>query len=157
MRENRFSIGSAALLAAWLGAGPAQAACECPPLSLDQRIADSAYIFSGKPLMFAQIPPGDSPFHSESSLEAPGGIQNDIVTMFSVDIVWKGQPQRRIKVRRSPGACAADFKVDESAIVFARADQAGILWTGLCSGDAVKGDEHYETLKADLTDRLKFN
>jgi hypothetical protein len=157
MRKILVSIGSGAAFVVSLTAGPAQAACECPPLSLDQRIADSIYIFSGRPLMFAQIPPGGSPFHSESSMESPGGVQNDIVTMFQVDFVWKGEAQRRIKVRRSPGACAADFKVDESAIVFARADESGILWTGICSGDAVKGDEHYESLKADLTDRLKFN
>ncbi|MDB5392657.1 MAG: hypothetical protein JWM91_163 [Rhodospirillales bacterium] len=158
MSKGLVSIGLAAVaFAVFPVDGLARAACECPQTSLDERIAASVYIFSGKPLMFAQIPPGASPFHSEGSMEIPGGVPNDIVTIFQVDTVWKGAAQRRIKVRRSPRSCASDFKVDEAAIVFVQADSAGVLWTGVCSGDAVKGDEHYDLLKADLTGRLKYN
>jgi hypothetical protein len=158
MRKGLVSIGMTAMVCVVLSGGAgAHAACECPPASLDERIAGAVYIFGGKPLMFAQIPPGTSPFHSESSMEVPGGVPNDIVTMFQVDTVWKGETLRRIKVRRSPGACATNFQLDESVIVFAQADAAGVLWTGMCSGDAVRGDARYDALKADLTDRLKYN
>jgi hypothetical protein len=158
MHRSLVSIGSAAMVfTALSGGGAARATCECPQVSLDERIAASAYIFSGKPLIFAQIPQGASPFHSENSMEIPGGVPNDIVTLFQVDTVWKGGTLQRIKVRRSPDACAADFKVDQTAIVFVQADNAGVLWTGICSGDAVKGDERYDLLKAELTARLKFN
>ena len=156
MRKSLVSIGVAAVLLS-LTATRAHAACECPPASLEERIAGAVYIFSGKPLMFAQIPPGNSPFHSESSIEVPGGVPNDIVTMFQVDRVWKGEALRRIMVRRSPAACAANFQLDETVIVFAQSDRSGVLWTSACSGDAVKGDDRYEALISDLTDRLNYN
>ena len=73
-------------------------------------------------------------------MESPGGVANDIVIIFQVDTVWKGSALGRIKVRRVQGACMADFRVDETAIVFAQADSAGILSTGVCSGNVVKGD-----------------
>lgn len=158
MRKTLVSIGpAAAACAALFIAGLAHAACECPPATLDDHIASAIYIFSGRPLIFAQIPPGTSPFHSESVLQAPGSVPNDIVTIFQVDTVWKGAAQRRIKVRRSQSACAVDFRVDDTAIVFVQADSSGVLWTGACSGDAIKGDDRYEALKSALTSRLKYD
>ena len=158
MRKSLVSIGLAAMaFALLLGGGTVRAACECPQVSLDERIAGSAVIFSGKPLMFAQIPPGSSPFHSEQSMETPGGVQNDVITLFAVETVWKGVPTRRIKVRHDRSACGADFNPDVPVIVFAEADQAGVLWTRLCSGNAASGDAGFEDLKQGLTNRLRYN
>jgi hypothetical protein len=154
------SLGSVGLLVVVLGVLPwdaARAACECPKNSLDEQIASSVVIFAGKPLMFAQIPEGASPFHSEQSLETPGGVKNDTITLFQVDTVWKGGAMRRIKVRNDHGACGADFKPDVPVIVFAEADSSGVLWTRLCSGNATLGDARYDALKQDLTNRLRYN
>ena len=148
---------TATVLAGLLLGGRAHAACECPPASLDERIAGSAVIFAGKPLMFAQIPSGSSPFHSEQSIESPNPMQYDVITLFAVDTVWKGEPTHRIKVRHERGDCSADFKPDVSVIVFAQADQSGVLWTRLCSGNAAVGDTGYDDLKQVLTDRLRYN
>jgi hypothetical protein len=156
MRGSLGSIGLA--MAAVLACGAAHAAdCQCPEISLDEQIAGSVVIFAGKPLMFAQIPEGNSPFHSEQSLETPGGVKNDTITLFEVDTVWKGAPVHRIKVRNEHGACSPEFKPDVSVIVFAAADPFGVLWTRTCSGNAAMGDARYETLKQDLTNRLRYN
>ncbi len=157
MRKRFVSIGLAAVVYAVISGGQALAACDCPDLSLDERIAGSAVIFSGKPLMFAQIPAGSSPFHSEQSIEAPGGVQYDVITLFQVDTVWKGEPTRRIKVRHDRSACSVDFKPNAPVIVFAEADSTGVLWTRLCSGNSASGDAGYEDLKQGLTNRLRYN
>jgi len=156
MRESLGSIGLAMLLVL-AGGGVARAECQCPTATLDEQIAGSVVIFAGKPLMFAQIPEGASPFHSEQTLETPGGVKNDTITLFQVDTVWKGAPVHRIKVRSDRGACSADFKPDVPVIVFAVADTAGVLWTRGCSGNAAMGDARYEVLKQDLTNRLRYN
>ena len=157
----RGSLGSAGLwmvaVVAVLCGGIASADCDCPKHSLDEQIAGSVVIFAGRPLMFAQIPEGASPFHSEQSLETPGGVKNDTVTLFQVETVWKGGTMRRIKVRNDHGACGAAFKPDVPVIVFAEADSSGVLWTRLCSGNAALGDGRYEALKQDLTNRLRYN
>jgi hypothetical protein len=157
----RKSLGSVGLLATALAVlscgGMARADCDCPKNSLDEQIAGSVVIFAGKPLMYAQIPEGASPFHSEQSLETPGGVKNDTITLFEVDTVWKGGAMRRVKVRNDHGACGADFKPDVPVIVFAEADPSGVLWTRLCSGNATLGDARYEALKQDLTNRLRYN
>jgi hypothetical protein len=157
MRKSLGSIGLAAMVFAGLTGTAARAACDCPKSTLDERIAGSMVIFAGKPLMFAQIPQGGSPFHSEQSLEAPGTVKNDTVTLFQVDTVWKGGSAHRIRVRNDHGACGADFKLDVPVIVFAEADPSGVLWTRLCSGNAALGDAGYEALKQDLTNRLRYN
>jgi hypothetical protein len=156
MRKNLGSFVFAVSVAMACG-GVAQADCLCPELSLDEQIAGSVVIFAGKPLMFAQIPEGASPFHSEQTLETPGGVKNDTVTLFQVDTVWKGAPVHRIKVRSDHSACSADFKPDVPVIVFAKADPAGVLWTRSCSGNAAMGDTRYEALKQNLTNRLRYN
>jgi hypothetical protein len=154
----RIRLGLTGLaLAACLGAGRAHADCACPAASLDERIESAAVIFSGKPLMSAQIPTGSSPFHSEQSIEQPGGLQYDTITLFQVDTVWKGKPVQRIKVRHERDDCAADFHADVPVIVFAVADPAGILWTRACSGTAVSGEDGYDALKQSLTNRLRYN
>jgi len=114
-------------------------------------------IFAGKPLMFAQIPSGGSPFHSEQSMEKMGRGDNDVVIMFDVDTVWKGQPVHRIKVRHERGECMPDFQIDVPVVVFAQIDPAGIYWTKLCSGNAATGEAGYDDLKTVLTSRLRFN
>jgi len=158
MRKSLGSVGVAMAAFAMLScAGMARAECECPQSSLDEQIAGSVVIFAGKPLMFAQIPEGASPFHSEQSFETPGGVKNDTITLFEVDTVWKGGAMRRIKVRADHGACGTDFKPDIPVIVFAEADPAGVLWTRLCSGNAALGDTRYDALKQDLTNRLRYN
>ena len=156
MRKSLGSIVFATAVALACG-GTARADCECPDISLDEQIAGSVVIFAGKPVMFAQIPEGMSPFHSEQSLETPGGIKNDTITLFQVDTVWKGASTRRIKVRSVQGACAVNFKPDVPAIVFAVADPTGVLWTRICNGNAVMGDGRYEALKQNLTNRLRYN
>jgi hypothetical protein len=155
----RKSLGSIviAMAAVLACGGAARADCQCPETSLDEQIAGSVVIFAGKPLMFAQIPEGLSPFHSEQTLETPGGVKNDTITLFQVDTVWKGAAVHRIKVRSDHGACGAEFKPDVPAIVFAVADPAGVLWTRICNGNAVMGDARYEALKQDLTNRLRYN
>jgi hypothetical protein len=158
MRKSLGSVGFwIAAFAAFTCGGTARAACQCPQSSLDEQIASSVVIFAGKPLMFAQIPEGASPFHSEQSLETPGGVKKDTITLFQVDTVWKGGAMRRIKVRNDHGDCGADFKPDVPVIVFAEADPSGVLWTRLCSGNAAMGDGRYEALKQDLTNRLRYN
>jgi hypothetical protein len=152
----RKRLSSMALVGA-LSAGAAHANCSCPPATLDDHIAGASVIFAGKPLMFAQIPAGSSPFHSEQSMESMGRSQNDVVVMFNVETVWKGQPAHRIKVRHERGDCVPDFKLDVPVIVFAQADPSGILWTKLCSGNAVTGDAGYDALRTALTGRLRFN
>lgn len=156
MRRSLGSIGLG-LTAALVLAGTSRADCECPEASLDEEIAGSVVIFAGRPLMSAQIPQGSSPFHSEQSLETPGTVKNDIVTLFQVETVWKGAQVHRIKVRSDQGACSPQFKPDFSVIVFAVADSAGVLWTRSCSGNATMGDARYETLKQDLTLRLRYD
>lgn len=157
MRKSLGSIGLATLVIG-LSCNAAHAGCECPKMTLDERIAGSVAIFAGKPLMFAQIPQGASPFHSEQSMEAPGTVKNDTVTLFQVDTVWKGEATHRIKVRNDHGDCGADFKPDVPVIVFAEADPStGVLWTRLCSGNAALGEAGYEALKQDLTNRLRYN
>ena len=158
MRKRLGSVGVAmAAFAALSCAGAAQAECPCPHSTLDEQIAGSVVIFAGKPLMWAQIPEGESPFHSEQTLETPGGVKNDTITLFEVDTVWKGGTMRRIKVRNDHGACGADIKPDIPVIVFAEADPSGVLWTRFCSGNAALGDARYEALKQDLTNRLRYN
>jgi hypothetical protein len=152
----RKSLGSMALVAA-LAAGAAHADCSCPSATLDDHIAGASVIFAGKPLMFAQIPAGTSPFHSEQSMESMGRSQNNVVVMFDVETVWKGQSAHRIKVRHERGDCVPDFKLDVPVIVFAQADLSGILWTKLCSGNAATGDAGYDELRAALTSRLRYN
>ena len=154
MRKGLGSIGFAIALAA---AGAAHAGCACPPASLDDHIAGATVIFAGKPLMFAQIPSGGSPFHSEQSMEKMGRGDNDVVIMFDVDTVWKGQPVHRIKVRHERGECTPDFQIDVPVVVFAQVDPAGIYWTKLCSGNAATGEAGYDELKTVLTSRLRFN
>ena len=156
MRESLGSIGLAMLAVLVLG-GTSRADCECPEATLDQQIAGSVVIFAGKPLMSAQIPQGSSPFHSEQTLETPGGIKNDLVTLFQVDTVWKGTQVHRIKVRNDQGSCSPQFKPDLPVIVFAVADPNGVLWTRACFGNATLGDARYETLKQDLTNRLRYD
>ena len=92
--------------------GAARADCQCPAASLDEEIAGSVVIFAGKPLMSAQIPQGSSPFHSEQTLETPGGVKNDLVTLFQVETMWKGAQVHRIKVRNDQGVCSPQFKPD---------------------------------------------
>jgi hypothetical protein len=157
MRKSLGSIGLGAVIFAELSAGTARAACECPKSTLDERIAGSVMIFAGKPLLFAQIPEGASPFHSEQSMEAPGVVKNDTITLFQIDTVWKGGATHRIKIRNDHSACGADFKLDVPVVVFAEADPSGVLWTRPCSGNAAQGDAGYEALKQDLTNRLRFN
>lgn len=156
MRKSLGSIGFA--VAAFLAfGGISRADCQCPQSSLDEQIAGSVVIFAGKPLMSAQIPQGSSPFHSEQSLETPGGIKNDLVTLFEVETMWKGAQVHRIKVRNDQGVCSPQFKPDIPVIVFAVADPAGVLWTRGCSGNATLGDARYESLKQDLTNRLRYD
>jgi len=143
--------------AALLTAATARADCDCPQVSLDERIAGATVIFSGRPLMNAQIPAGSSPFHSEQSLEQPGGMQYDLITLFQVDTIWKGKATPRIKIRHERGACGADFEPDVPVIVFAEADDTGIFWTRACNGNATSGDGAYETLKQGLTNRIRYN
>jgi hypothetical protein len=152
----RKSLGSIALLAI-LAAGAAHADCHCPNATLDDHISGASMIFAGKPLMFAQIPAGSSPFHSEQSMESMGRSQNDVVIMFDVETVWKGQSSHRIKVRHERGECVPDFKLDVPVVVFAQADSFGILWTKLCSGNAATGDAGYDELRTALTSRLRYN
>jgi hypothetical protein len=156
MRRSLGSMGLAAVAVLVLG-GSAYADCPCPAASLDEQIAGSVVIFAGKPLMSAQIPRGNSPFHSEQTLETPGGVKNDMVTLFQVETMWKGAQVHRIKVRNDQGACSPQFKPDIPVIVFAVADPAGILWTRGCSGNATMGDARYESLKQDLTLRLRYD
>jgi len=156
MRRCLGSIGLAAVAALVLG-GTSRADCQCPAASLDEQIAGSVVIFAGKPLMSAQIPQGSSPFHSEQTLETPGGIKNDLITLFQVETIWKGAQVHRIKVRNDQGACSPQFKPDLPVIVFAIADPAGVLWTRGCSGNATMGDARYDSLKQDLTLRLRYN
>jgi hypothetical protein len=156
MRRSLGSIGLATAAVLVLG-GTSHADCQCPAASLDEQIAGSVVIFAGKPLMSAQIPQGNSPFHSEQSLETPGGVKNDTVTLFQVETVWKGAQVHRIKVRNDQSACSPEFKPDLPVIVFAVADPAGILWTRSCSGNATMGDARYEMLKQDLTLRLRYD
>ena len=153
----RKSLGSIGFIFALAIAGGAHASCACPPASLDDHIADATVIFAGKPLMFAQIPSGGSPFHSEQSMEKMGRGDNDVVIMFDVDTVWKGQPVHRIKVRHERGECTPDFQLDVPVVVFAQVDPAGIYWTKLCSGNAATGEAGYDELKTVLTSRLRFN
>ncbi len=157
MHKSLDSVGIAMAFAMLSCAGIARGECQCPQSSLDEQIAGSVVIFAGKPLMYAQIPEGASPFHSEQSLETPGGVKNDTITLFEVETVWKGGAMRRIKVRNDRGDCGADFKPDVPVIVFAAADPSGVLWTRLCSGNAAMGDARYDSLKQDLTNRLRYN
>ena len=156
MRKSLGSIGLAMLAVLVLG-GTSRADCQCPDASLDEQIAGSVVIFAGKPLMSAQIPQGSSPFHSEQTLETPGGVKNDLVTLFQVETVWKGTQVHRIKVRNDQGVCSPQFKPDLPVIVFAIADPNGVLWTRSCSGNATLGDARYEMLKQDLTNRLRYD
>jgi len=150
-------LGSVGFVSLLLAAGQAFAACECPKASLDDRIGGSAFIFSGRPVISVPIPPGSSPFHSEQSLEAPRAGQNDLVTLFRVDTMWKGEARKMIRVRHEQGECGAVFKTDVPAIIFATSDGNGVLWTWHCSGDAVDGDSAYQGLKESLTNRLHYN
>jgi hypothetical protein len=147
-------MGLAVLL---LTGGRAFAACECPKATLDDRIGGAAFIFSGHPLVSVPIPPGGSPFHSEQSLEAPRDTPNDLVTLFRVDTMWKGEARKTIKVRHAQGECGTLFKPDVAAIIFATADANGILWTWSCSGDAIDGDAAFPALRDTLTNRLRYN
>ena len=136
---------------------PALAECPCPDLTLDDRIAGAMAIFSGQPVMSAPIPGGESPFHSEQSIEAPRAVPNNLVTLFRVQTIWKGEVRKTIKVRHEQGACGASFKADVPVIVFAQKDEAGILWTRACSGNAAQGDVNYDALRDSLTNRLRYN
>jgi hypothetical protein len=135
----------------------ALADCPCPDLTLDDRINGAVTIFGGHPLVSAPIPGGDSPFHSEQSLEAPRAVPNNLVTLFRVETTWKGEVRKTIKVRHEQGACGASFKADVPVIVFAQMDAAGILWTRACGGNAAQGDANYDSLRDSLTNRLRYN
>jgi hypothetical protein len=154
MRGFLGSVGFTGLL---LASGQALAACECPKATLDDRIGSSAFIFSGRPVVSAPIPPGGSPFHSEQTLEAPRAAPNDLVTLFRIDTVWKGEARKTVRVRHEQGECGTEFKTDVPAIIFATSDGNGVLWTWFCSGDAVDGDAVFQGLKETLTNRLHYN
>ena len=94
---------------------------------------------------------GTSPLHQQLSKRV------DIVIMFAVETVWKGQPVHRIKIRHEKGECTPDFHIDVPVVVFAQSDPAGIYWTKLCSGNAATGEPGYDELKSVLTGRLRFN
>jgi len=148
----------AAAIVSVLTAIQAEAACQCPAVSLDQRISDAVFVFIGTPVVSAPVPGGSSPFHSDMTLQGPNGAApNDWVTLFRIDTLWKGETRRTVRVRHEQGECAVSFKEDVRAIVFARADQFGVLWTRMCSGDLLEGEDGYEELKQILTSRLKFN
>ncbi len=154
MRGRLCAVGFAMLL---LVCGRAVAGCECPRATLEDRIGGAAFIFSGRPVISVPIPPGGSPFHSEQTLETPRTTQNDLVTLFRVDEVWKGEARKTVRVRHEQGECGTAFKADIPAIVFATADANGVLWTSFCSGDAVDGDAAFQGLKEGLTNRLRYN
>jgi hypothetical protein len=136
----------------------ALAACQCPGLSLDQRISDATLVFIGKPVVTAPVPGGGSPFHSEMTMQSPhGAIPSDWVTLFRVDTIWKGEGRKTVRVRHEQGECAVSFKEDVPAIVFAQADPSGVFWTRTCSGDLLEGEAGYDELKQVLTSRLKFD
>jgi hypothetical protein len=145
------------LLACLPRAQAALADCPCPNLTLDDRIAGASAIFSGQPLMSVPVPGGDSPFHSEQTLETPRAASSNVVTLFRVDTIWKGEARKTVRVRHARGACGADFKADVPAIVFAQRDADGILWTRACGGNAALGDANYEGLRDGLANRLRFN
>jgi hypothetical protein len=148
----------AVILLACLLRGPtALADCSCPDQTLDDRIAGANAIFSGQPLMSVPVPGGDSPFHSEESLETPRTAPGNLVTLFRVDTIWKGEARKTVRVRHEKGACGADFKADVPVIVFVQKDAAGVLWTRACGGNAALGDANYEGLKDGLANRLRFN
>jgi hypothetical protein len=131
--------------------------CRCPALSLDQRVSDAAYVFIGMPVVTAPVPGGGSPFHSEMALQGPrGDVPNDWVTLFRVETLWKGEARRTVRVRHEQGDCAVAFKEGVAAIVFARVDAFGVLWTRLCSGDVLEGDAGFDDMKQTLTSRLRF-
>lgn len=153
----RLPLYTVCLLAFTAVGGTVRAQCECPSLSLEDRIAGATFIFTGRPMTTAQIPPGASPFHSERSLEQPRTAENDLVTLFRIETVWKGESRRTVRVRHSQGECAARFDADVPIVVFAQADQAGILWTQLCSGDVASGDAGFPGLENALASRLKYN
>jgi hypothetical protein len=143
-------------LALGLAAGTARAACECPKIPLEDRIAGATYIFTGRPVTTAQIPPGGSPFHSERTLEEPQPPVNDLITLFRIDTVWKGEARKMVRVRHDQGICGAHFDSDRPMIVFAQADPFGILWTQFCSGNVEQGDSSYDQLNDALAKRLKY-
>ena len=145
------------LIAVFLATGGARAACPCPPLSLDDRIAGATFIFTGRALTSAQIPPGSSPFHSERTLEQPRYADNDLVTLFRIETVWKGDSRKTVRVRHIQGECAAQFEANVPTVVFAQSDEAGILWTQLCSGNVASGDAGFPGLEGALANKLKFN
>jgi hypothetical protein len=92
MRGAVIVMGLAALLSAQR---LALAQCPpCPALTLDDRISDAKTIFSGQPIMSVPVPAGESPFHSEPSLESPGVPRTNLVTVFQVETTWKGAPRR---------------------------------------------------------------
>jgi hypothetical protein len=145
------------MLCAVLAAGSSRADCACPTLSLDDRIAGATYIFTGRPIESAQIPQGGSPFHSEQSLEDPRSRQNDLVTLFRIETVWKGEARKTIRVRHEQGECGAQFREDTRTIVFAQADQFGTLWTRLCSGNIGADQAEFSPVEEGLNKRLKFD
>lgn len=153
----RTALTLAALVTAILSAGPAGADCACPPLTLDDRIAAATYIFRGRPVAMAQVPPGDSPFHTEQTLEAPRLLQNDLVTLFRIETQWKGAARKMIRVRSDQGVCGVRFPDDADSIVFAQIDAAGILWTRRCSGNLSATDGGFDLLADTLVKRLRFD
>ncbi len=153
----RTSLLVIAALCGFTAAARARADCACPPLSLDDRIAGATFIFTGRPVESAQIPPGGSPFHSEQTLEDPRVHPNDLVTLFRIETVWKGEARKTVKIRYDQGECGARFRDDTTVVVFAQADRFGALWTGLCSGNVAADQADFTPLAHDLSQRLKFD
>jgi hypothetical protein len=153
----RLPLYTVCLLAFTAAGGTSKAQCSCPSLSLDDRIAGSTFIFTGRAVTTAQIPPGMSPFHSERTLEQPRIVDNDLVTLFRIETVWKGESRKTVRVRHSQGDCAAHFDADVPTVVFAQLDQTGVLWTQLCSGNLDSSDSGFPGLENALASRLKYN
>ena len=88
--------------------------------------------------------------------EVPEGLffANYLIAVFYLVVVVASN---RIKVRNDQDVCSPQFKPDLPVIVFAVADPNGVLWTRACFGNATLGDARYETLKQDLTNRLRYD
>ena len=111
-------------------------ACTCVgPSTARDAAASASNVLLGTVLAVAEIP-------YDTSRAAGATLQFSTVSTFRVERSWKGALARKVRVysTNAGGACGYEFEVDRTYLVYAFADSAGRLETGICTRTAASED-----------------
>lgn len=122
----RRSLWAAAAVLTLLAAAPSADACSCaPPGTPRAELKHADAVFTGRVVAV------------EAEDEEPGFRR--LAVRFALDAAWKGVPagdEVTVKTAEQSAACGYFFEPEEEYLVYAYADDAGGLTTGLCARNA---------------------